>query len=61
MSRRLRMTMVYEFSWSLDTLTEDDVHRLVENFLGNPRAFLNLDYPEWDEEILVDVQDITEE
>lgn len=57
--KRLRMTMVYEFSWSSDVLREQDVDRLVENFLQDPYGFLNLESPEWDEKIIIDVEDIS--
>lgn len=52
--------MVYDFSWSSDILSQQDVDRLVSNFLEDPRAFLNLEYPEWDETIVVGVEDISE-
>jgi hypothetical protein len=58
--KRLRMTMVYDFSWSSDILSQEDIDRLVRNFLEDPRGFLNLDYPEWDETVLVQVEDISE-
>lgn len=58
--KRLRLTMVYEFSWSKDELTEEDSDNLVKNFLEDPRGFLNLDFPEWDETVLVQVEDISE-
>lgn len=58
--KRLRMTMVYDFSWASEELRQEDVDRLVRNFLENPRGFLNLDFPEWDETIVVGVEDISE-
>lgn len=58
--KRLRMTMVYDFSWSSDILSQEDIDRLVSNFLEDPRGFMNLDYPEWDETVLVQVEDISE-
>lgn len=58
--KRLRMTMVYDFSWSSDILSQEDIDRLVGNFLEDPRGFMNLDYPEWDETVLVQVEDISE-
>lgn len=58
--KRLRMTMVYDFSWSSDILSKEDIDRLVNNFLYDPRGFMNLDYPEWDETIVVGVEEISE-
>jgi len=52
--------MVYDFSWSSDILSQEDIDRLVHNFLEDPRGFLNLDFPEWDETVLVQVEDISE-
>lgn len=60
MSRRLRMTVVYDFSWALDEVTEEHADRLVQNFLADPRGFMNLEFPEWDEQVVVAVEDITE-
>lgn len=58
--KRLRLTMVYDFSWASAELTQENVDELVKNFLADPRAFLNLDFPEWDETIVVGVEDISE-
>jgi hypothetical protein len=58
--KRLRMTMVYDFSWASDELTQNDVNQLAENFLEDPRGFLNLDYPEWDETVVVQVEEVNE-
>lgn len=58
--KRLRMTMVYDFSWASDELEQADIDSLVRNFLADPRGFLNLDYPEWDETVVVGVEDISE-
>lgn len=52
--------MVYDFSWASDELEQEDINSLVRNFLADPRAFLNLDFPEWDETVLVGVEDISE-
>lgn len=52
--------MVYDFSWASPELTQENVDELVKNFLEDPRAFLNLEYPEWDETIVVGVEDISE-
>lgn len=60
-SRRVRLTMVYEFDWASEALLGTDADRLVENFLKDPYAFLNLESPEWDETIVVDVEDVTNE
>jgi hypothetical protein len=54
------MTMVYDFSWASAELTQQNVDELVSNFLEDPRGFLNLDFPEWDETVLVQVEDISE-
>lgn len=51
--------MVYDFSWASDELTDKNVDELVSNFLADPRGFLNLDFPEWDEKIVVGVEDIS--
>lgn len=59
--KRLRLTMVYDFSWASDELKPSDVDALLNNFLKDPYAFLNLESPEWDETIYVDVEDITDE
>lgn len=58
--KRLRMTMVYDFSWASPELTQENVDELVKNFLADPRGFLNLEFPEWDETIVVGVEDISE-
>ena len=58
---RLRMTMVYEFDWVSEALLGTDVDRLIENFLKDPAAFLNLENPEWDETIVIDMEDVTNE
>lgn len=60
-SKRIRMTMVYEFDWVSEEFSPTDADRLVENFLADPYAFLNLESPEWDETIVVDVEDVTDE
>jgi hypothetical protein len=52
--------MVYDFSWASDELTQNDVNQLAENFLEDPRGFLNLDYPEWDETVVVQVEEVNE-
>lgn len=59
--RRIRMTMVYEFDWQAEEMREKDVDTLVRNFLADPYAFLNLENPQWDETIVVDVEDVTDE
>lgn len=59
--RRLRMTMVHEFDWASEALLGTDADALVLNFLKDPHTFLNLESPEWDETIVVDIEDITEE
>lgn len=58
--RRLQLTMVYEFDWAADELKGSDADRLVENFLKDPYGFLNLESPEWDETIFVNVEDVTD-
>lgn len=58
--KRLRMTMVYDFSWASHELTQQNIDELVSNFLEDPRGFMNLDYPEWDETVLVQVEDVSE-
>lgn len=52
--------MVYEFDWVSEALLPTDADRLVNNFLKDPAAFLNLESPEWDETIIVDVEDVTD-
>lgn len=59
--KRLRLTMVYDFSWASDELNPSDVDALVNNFLKDPYSFLNLESPEWDETIYVDVEDVTDD
>lgn len=58
--KRLRLTMVYEFDWEASMLLGTDVDRLVENFLKDPYAFLNLESPQWDETIVIGVEDISD-
>jgi len=58
--KRIRMTVVYEFSWASEELTGRDVDGMANNFLQDPAAFMNLEYPEWDEEIIIDFEDVTD-
>jgi hypothetical protein len=53
--------MTYEFDWVSEALSPTDLNRLIDNFLADPAAFLNLEFPEWDEEIIVDIEDVTGE
>jgi hypothetical protein len=53
--------MVYDFSWASDELNPSDVDALVNNFLKDPYSFLNLESPEWDETIYIDVEDVTDD
>lgn len=58
--KRLRLTMVFEFDYH-GNLSEAAVDRLTENFLKDPTNFIHPDELEWDEVLLVDLEDITEE
>lgn len=57
---RLRLTMVFEFDYH-GNLVEATVDRLAENFLKDPTNFIHPDELEWDEVLVVDIQNITEE
>lgn len=57
-SRRVRMTLVYEFDY-IGELDADTVTILVDNFYRDPTAFIA--DPAWDESILVAIDDITDE
>lgn len=59
--KRVRMTVVYDFTWSGGELTNHDVDRMAANFLQDPAGFMNLESPEWDETVLVDFEDVTEQ
>lgn len=58
--RRLQLTMVYEFAWAADELKGSDADRLAGEFLKDPYGFLNLEFPEWDEIIYVNIEDVTD-
>lgn len=59
--RRVRMTVVYDFTWSGGDLTDQHVDEMASNFLKDPAGFMNLEYPEWDETVIVDFEDVTDE
>lgn len=58
--KRIRMTVSYEFSWVGESLKQQHIHEMAANFLQDPAAFMNLEYPEWDEEIVIDFEDVTD-
>lgn len=55
---RLRLTVIHEFDYHGE-LTEEAVNRLTQNFLKDPTEFLHPHELEWDEVLIVDVEDIT--
>lgn len=57
--KRLRMTVLYEFDWTGETLTDATVDTMVGLFLKDPTEFLGIDRMAFDETIYVDVEDIT--
>lgn len=57
---RLRMTVVFEFDYHGD-VSEVTVDRLTENFLKDPEGFIHPYELEFDEVLIVDIEDITEE
>lgn len=61
MSRRLRMTVVFEFDYLAPKLGFEQVDRLAENFLDHPTEFLHPKELEVDEVLVVNFEDITEE
>lgn len=58
--KRLRMTVLHEFDYHGE-LTTEAVDRLSQNFLRDPTAFLHPDELEWDEVLIVEFYDISEE
>lgn len=53
------MTLVYEFDYLADEITEDRVNILARNFFEDPTSFV---HPlEIDEVLIVAVEDITED
>lgn len=50
---------MFEFDY-LDEVTEQKSDFLVRNFLKDPTGFLHPQELEWDEVLLVDIEDITE-
>lgn len=59
MSRRIRMTLVYEFDYLVHKMGAEQADRLVENFTSDPTAFI---HPlECDEQLMVAIEDITED
>lgn len=58
--KRVRMTVLYEFTWSGETLNSETVDAMARNFLADPAGFMNLESPEWDEVVIVDFEDVTE-
>lgn len=59
MSRRVRMTLVFEFDYLVNKMGAEQADILVENFTNDPTAFI---HPlEIDEELFVHIEDITEE
>jgi len=59
MSRRVRMTLVFEFDYLVNKMGSEQADILVENFTNDPTAFI---HPlECDEELMVAIEDITEE
>lgn len=59
--RRLRLVLVNEFDWLRDEFTEDDCQGLIDQFVNSPADFLRLNALPDDEEIIIEIQDITED
>lgn len=57
--KRVRMTIVHEFDYHGD-LTMEAADRLCANFMSDPTAFLHPHELEWDEVLLIDLEDITD-
>jgi len=60
LTKRLRMTVVYEFDYYGEV---DDIVaiQLVNDFTKDPTSFLHPDEPQWDETLIIDIEDITDE
>lgn len=58
--KRLRMTMVFEFDYH-GNLSEGAVDRLTTNFLKDPTGFIHPEELEWDEVLIVDIENITKD
>jgi hypothetical protein len=56
----MRLTVVYEFDYLVDQVTEEMATRLVHNFSVDPTGFLHPTELEVDEELIVQVEDITD-
>jgi hypothetical protein len=61
MSRRMRLTVIYEFDYLVHKLGSEQGDRLIENFLKDPTGFLHPTELEVNEELVVAIEDITEE
>lgn len=61
MSRRLQLTVVFEFDYLVHKLGAEQIDRLVENFIDHPTEFLHPKELEIDEVLMVNIQDITED
>lgn len=57
---RVRMTVVYEFDYHGD-LTEEAVNRLSQNFLMDPTGFYGIEEAAWDETLVVEFEEVTEQ
>lgn len=58
--KRLRLTMVFEFDY-LGEVSEEKMDRLATNFLKDPTGFVHPEELEWDEILIVDIENITED
>lgn len=57
---RVRMTVVYEFDYQGE-VTDEVVDRLSHNFIADPTGFYGIGEMAWDEKLVVEFEDITEE
>lgn len=61
LSRRLQLTVVFEFDYLVHKVGAEQIDRLIANFLDHPTEFLHPKELEIDEVLLVNIEDVTEE